>query len=1126
MLAEMALPEVIHIAINDASMVHLEEALELFAPDIEVLTLPAWDCQPYDRVSPNTGIISTRIDTLCRLASGNKPKKRILITTVNAVLQRVPPKEVLAKSVLMAKPGDTISRDHLIEYLTEHGYIRSPSATEPGEFAVRGSIIDIVISGMEEGVRLDFFGDTLESIRSFDPLTQISGSNAEALALKPASEVPSHEAAIARFRQQYRALFGAVSSDNPLYEAISEGRKYPGMEHWLPLFYEQLETVFDMLLGAVVTLDHLLQESAAERFVSVLDHYNARKEALDRKLDDGAPYHPVPVESLFVSLEEWQTAIDSHKTVQFTPFAQPGANVVDAGYKAMLNLSAEATKTQTNAFEILKTMMSQERLRTVITCYTQGSLERLEGMLSGHDIHAVRLDKWSEVSKLSPKTVGLVVLGLEYGFQNAALRIITEQDLLGERVIRRPVRKRKAENFLSEASSLTAGEVVVHKEHGIGRFEGLETLHVDGSYHDCLRLIYDGGDKLYVPVENIELITRYGSDSEDVRLDKLGGVAWQSRKAALKKRITIAAEGLLKIAAERAVKVAPALVPMKGMYDEFCAKFPYAETEDQLRSIEDIQEDLQSGRPMDRLICGDVGFGKTEVALRAAFMAVANDQEGNIQVAVVAPTTLLSRQHYKTFKERFAGFPVRIRQLSRLVTAREAKETKDALANGSVDIVVGTHAVLAKSVNFKNLGLLIIDEEQHFGVGQKERLKELRSNIHVLTLSATPIPRTLQMSLTGIKELSLIATPPVDRLAVRTFVMPFDGVVIRDALLREHYRGGRSFYVCPRIKDLADVEEKLKTLVPEIKYVVAHGQMPPAQLDDIMNAFYEGKYDLLLSTTIVESGLDVPSANTIIIHRADQFGLSQLYQLRGRVGRGKTRAYAYLTLPPKRIPTKDAMKRLEVMQTLDSLGAGFSLASHDMDIRGFGNLVGEQQSGHIKEVGIELYQHMLQEAVAALREQKDDEVVIDDEWAPQINLGISVLIPEAYVPDLSLRMGLYRRISTLETIEDVESFAAELIDRFGPIPEEVSHLLAIVKIKQLCRKAGVDKIDTGPKGTVISFRNNQFSNPGALLGYITQNAKHVKLRGDQKLVIMREWITPESRINGVTFTLQAIVEMV
>jgi len=582
------------------------------------------------------------------------------------------------------------------------------------------------------------------------------------------------------------------------------------------------------------------------------------------------------------------------------------------------------------------------------------------------------------------------------------------------------------------------------------------------------------------------------------------------------------AEGLIQIAAARAMKTTDPVDPPHGVFDEFCARFPYEETDDQLAAIGDILEDLTSGKPMDRLICGDVGFGKTEVALRAAFVAAMS----GMQVAIVAPTTLLARQHFKTFSERFQGWPIKIGRLSRMVPAKEAAETRENLKKGEIEVVVGTHAVLSKQVEFDNLGLVIVDEEQHFGVKHKEKMKELRADVHMLTLTATPIPRTLQMALSGIREMSIIATPPVDRLAVRTYITPFDPIVIREALLREKYRGGQAYYVVPRISDLTDLEKFLREQVPEIRFVVGHGQMAPTQLEEVMTAFYEGQYDVLLSTTIVESGLDIPTANTLIIHRADMFGLAQLYQLRGRVGRAKARAYAYMTTPAEKQITLSAERRLKVLQSLDSLGAGFQLASHDLDQRGGGNLLGEEQSGHIREIGVELYQQMLEDAVAELQERIGKEGLSSDRgWSPQINTGAAVLIPEAYVPDLNVRLALYRRLSDAEKSSDREALAAELIDRFGPLPAEAAQLLKVVAIKGLCREANVAKIDVGPKGAVITFRNDTFKDPMALVQFVQKNQVAWRIRPDQKVVVKGEWETPEQRLNAAEKVLAELARL-
>lgn len=1119
---------ILYIARDDKRMEHVCSAMEYFSPKCRIIKIPAWDCLPYDRVSPTIHTANKRTEALCELTSLKSRKNTLIITTVNSVLQRIPPKEVLSDLTFTAKAGDKINRENLIKHLVKSGYIRSPNANEAGEFAVRGSIVDILPSCSEEGIRLDFFGEDLESIRTFDPLTQISGKKKKEIKLMPASEVIIDDDSIKCFRNSYRGIFGTVAGDDPLYDAISEGRHYAGMEHWMPLFYERVDTLFDYLPDSIIVSDHLTEEAEDERYVLINDYYDARVNAQKNSLGEGSRYNPIAPDYLYLAQNELSIKIQEHKNIKINPFKLPDAeNIYQMPFKPVDNFSVMSKTTNTNSFELMKdyfTGNNSPRLRKkkIVSCFSQGSMERMKNMLKEHDFHVVTVDKWEDAKDVKGKSIGLTAFELERGFESDDFVIVSEQDIIGERIGNRRATRKKSEEYITEASTLAEGELVVHKEHGLGRFEALETIVVSGEKHDCLRVIYYGGDKLYVPVENIDCLTRYGSDAEHIQLDKLGSTAWQARKAKMKNRIKLIADDLIKVAALRELKTAPFMTPMEGAYDEFCARFPYSETEDQLRCIEDVAKDLASGRPMDRLICGDVGFGKTEIALRAAFIAASGDD--NKQVAIIAPTTLLCRQHAKTFKDRFSGFPFEVRDLSRLTTSKDAKETKKGLEEGKVDIIVGTHTLISKSIKFKNLGLVIIDEEQQFGVAQKERFKQLRSDIHILSLSATPIPRTLQMSLTGIKDLSIIATPPVDRLAIRSFTMPFDGVVIRNAILREHYRGGSTFFVVPRIKDLATCEEQLQKIVPEVKVTKAHGKMTPAELDNTMNDFYDGKYDVLLSTNIIGSGIDLPTANTIIIYKADMFGLAQLYQMRGRVGRSKTRAYAYFTFPPRRTPSKTALKRLEVIQNIDSLGAGFSVASHDMDIRGFGNMLGDEQSGNVKEVGIELYQEMLREAVENAKSIANHEPE-NESWSPSINLGISVLIPDDYVLDIELRLGLYKRIANMATEDELEEIAVEMIDRFGKLPKEVENLLDIMKIKQQCLRAGVSKIDAGPKGIIISFHNNKFKNPDALIDFIAKNPLKTKIRGDQKLVLLHQWKDANERLKGTRNSLEKIVEL-
>ncbi|MFQ3623853.1 MAG: transcription-repair coupling factor, partial [Acetobacteraceae bacterium] len=859
----------------------------------------------------------------------------------------------------------------------------------------------------------------------------------------------------------------------------------------------------------------------------IADHYAARLNPELRRMSEGElPYNPLPPDRLYLDRDGWERMLAAATVVQFAPFARPdgaGAEVVDAGGRPG-PLFAEARAQGLNVFDALAEhldMLAAQGRRVVVAAWTAGSRERLRHLLAEHGAAAAEpVESWAEAERLAAGSVGLAVLGLERGFTAPGIAVIGEQDILGERISRPPRRRKRADQFIAEATELSEGDLVVHVDHGIGRYDGLVTLEVQGAAHDCLRLVYDGGDKLFVPVENIEVLSRYG-EGEGVALDKLGGVSWQNRKARMKSRIRDMAAQLIQVAAARRLREAPTLLPPEGLWDEFCARFPYAETDDQARAIADVLEDFASGRPMDRLVCGDVGFGKTEVALRAAFVAAMS----GVQVAVVVPTTLLARQHLRTFSERFRGFPVRVAQLSRMVTAKEAAEVKRGLADGSVNVVVGTHALLSKGVAFADLGLLIVDEEQHFGVAHKERLKQLRADVHVLTLTATPIPRTLQLALTGVREMSLIATPPVDRLAVRTFILPFDPVVLREALMRERFRGGQVFWVVPRIEDLPRVRERIAELAPELKVVEAHGRLAPTELERVMTAFQDGQYDVLLATNIIESGLDMPAVNTIVIHRADLFGLAQLYQLRGRVGRGKLRGYAYLTLPADRRLTATAQKRLEVMQALDTLGAGFTLASHDLDIRGAGNLLGDEQSGHIREVGIELYQQMLEEAVAEAKAGEGRASGSDRDWTPQINLGLPVLIPEGYVRDLPVRLGLYRRIGALASDAESEALAAELVDRFGPLPAEVENLLDVVGIKRLCREAGVEKLDAGPKGLVLQFRGNAFRDPVGLVAWLQKQGGLAKLRPDHKLFVARDLEKVPARVRLAREVLGALAAL-
>jgi transcription-repair coupling factor (superfamily II helicase) len=1099
----------VFIAPDEAAMRHIVDAAHYFAPELETLSFPAWDCLPYDRSSPSLRATSERLATLHALQTA-AGKPQLLVTTVNAATQRTLTPFRIRQLVARLAPGERIDRDALAALLQANGYMRTDTVADAGEYAVRGGLVDLFPSGESEALRLDFFGDEIESVRRFDPATQRTIGTIDGFTLLPASETLLDEASITRFRSRYREKFGATATGDPLYQAVSEGRRLSGIDHWLPLLEEKLATLFDHLGDKDIIVRDSGDAGAADaRFDAIADYYENRVQA--QSADPGS-YRPLEPETLYLSRDEWRALIEERPLHLATPFHEPeSAAVVDFDVEAPRDFAPERSR-NANVYEAVVAHIAElrrTRHKVVLASYSRGARERLKGLLADHGLTRIaEAESWQEALGAAAKgQAALIIIQLDHGFTSGDIALLTEQDMLGDRLVRRRKRRKSADAFLSELATLSPGDLVVHADHGIGRYEGLTQIPVGASPHDCVALEYAGGDKLYVPVENIDVLSRYGSGGDGVTLDRLGGEAWQRRKSRMKERIRAIAGELIRTAAERALRPGAVIEPDTSLA-AFVDRFPYEETEDQDRAIADVIEDLGAGRPMDRLVCGDVGFGKTEVALRAAFIAAM----AGLQVALVSPTTLLARQHFSIFQERFKGFPIEIGRLSRLVPAREAKETREGLAAGKIDIVIGTHAVLAKSVAFRKIGLVIVDEEQHFGVVHKERLKTLKADVHVLTLTATPIPRTLQMAMSGLRELSVIQTPPVDRLAVRTYVMPWDPVVVREALLREHYRGGQTFFVAPRIADLPDLEKFLIEEVPEVRTVVAHGQMAPTEVEERMSAFYDRKYDVLLSTTIIESGLDIPSANTLIVHRADRFGLAQLYQLRGRVGRAKTRAYAYLTTPATRTVTETADKRLQVLANLDSLGAGFQLASHDLDIRGAGNLLGDEQSGHIKEVGFELYQSMLEDAI--LEAKAAPGARPGDAFSPQITVDAPILIPDAYVPDLDLRMGLYRRMNELETAAEIEPFAAEMIDRFGKIPEETENLLKIIEMKLNCRAAQVSKLDVGPKGALVHFHNDAFPDLDGLIAYVQRLKGTARLRPDSKLVITRAWPDPQSRING------------
>ncbi|MBO7243925.1 MAG: transcription-repair coupling factor [Alphaproteobacteria bacterium] len=1099
-----------HVVSNDVQLFFLKEVLEKVEPEITVLTFPEWDTVPYDRVSPKCDIEGKRIETLCFLADGDLKEKTLILTTAAAVLQKVPPVAYFKGSVFQLAKGMKVSFEKLKSFLIKNGYKSVNTVVNQGEYALRGGLIDIYPAGASHPVRLDFFDDELEELKSFDELTQRTIQSIERISLKPMAEFDLEEESIKRFRSRYRSLFFNVTGDY-VYEAVSNKIFTVGLEHFLPLFHEKLVPFFAYLEEASISFDFQTLRALETKEEQIHEYYQARKELPESTyLEEVQKYNPVPVEEMFLSVQELLTILQEKEFYTFSPFKEPDKeDMCSVKGKSFV----ETRLQDANAvFKEVAHYINHATKKIMISAASFGSAERLKGLLREEGVTLFSAETFKEGLKKSP---ALIVAPFETGFETKDFILITETDILGERIIRKP-KKVKTANFIADISALNKDDLVVHQTHGVGKFLGLVPLKIGDNVHDCLEILYDGGDKLFIPVENLDVLSKFGSQTQ--ALDHLGSQSFVNRKNKVKKDLFAMAEKLIQTASLRELNQQERILAPHGIYQEFCARFPYVETDDQLKTIQEIEADLSLGKPMDRLVCGDVGFGKTEIALRTAFLCAYS----GLQVALVVPTTLLAMQHAATFEKRFKGFPIRIAALSRLVSSQKTKLIHKEIEQGTVDIVIGTHAVLSKQIKFKNLGLVIVDEEQHFGVTHKERLKELQKGVHVLTLTATPIPRTLQLSLSGVRSLSVIATPPVDRLAVQTFVMPFDAVIIKEAILREHYRGGQIFYVCPRISDMAELEEMLKKLLPEMKVVKAHGQMPAKELEQIMSDFSQHKYDILLATSIVESGLDMPLVNTIIIHKADMFGLSALYQMRGRVGRGKLRAYAYLITPPFKKLSATAEKRLTVMQNLDTLGAGFTLASHDLDIRGAGNLLGDEQSGHIKEVGIALYQKMLQDAISVLKSDGFSKSVEETEFSPQISMGFSVLIPENYVHDLNVRMELYHRISEISDEKEIDSFKAELMDRFGPYPIEVANLFDTVKLKILAKRANIERLDVGPKGASISFYQNIFPNPAGLIQYITSQMGTIQIKPDQKLTVIRPWRNQEERLKGIEAILNKI----
>jgi transcription-repair coupling factor (superfamily II helicase) len=1097
-------------------------ALELVANSLRVLirhrdvrVFPAWDVNPYDRVGPSAEVDGERLSVVDDMMRG---EPMVLVTSVAALGVRVPPAVGNRASEIVLEPGQRVNLAHLAVKLTDAGYTRQELVDGVGQFAIRGGLLDVWPAAEPEPLRVDMFDDEIESIRAFEPSTQKSTEQRDRAVLGRARMAATGEDEVRNFRAAYREHFPDGTQDET-YTAISEGLVPPESGQFLPLFFDEPMPSLMALLPPQthVFVPDTLQVQAEGWDELVQQAYEARKA--------GGGIRAIPPQLLYVGAAEMLGALGG--------FAQTRIMAFDSGEGEPSGLRAHMfatgnrhTALQTAAKEVSARLA--EGWRVALTAPTAPALAQFLRALEGEGVPPAPL--YSEFK--AEASYHAAVCGLKAGWVDAPHKqlVLTEGDVFGARLGAAPKkRKRSPEEMIAHFSVLHEGDYVVHETHGIGQYVGLSTIEIEGKKQDFVRLVYAGDDRLLVPVENLDLLSRYkGAEAGHVVLDKLGTGGWELRKAAVKEDLMAMADELLATAAAREMVEREHIPATAVGYDAFCAAFPYPLTEDQQRVMEDIEADFERGVPMDRLVVGDVGFGKTEVALRAAYLVAASGR----QVAVVCPTTLLARQHFEVFSERFAGYPLRVGRLSRMVNAAETKRTKEGLKEGSIDVVVGTHAVLSKDLAFKNLGLIVVDEEQRFGVAHKEKLKQIRAEVDVLTLTATPIPRTLQMAVGGVRQLSLITTPPVDRQAVQTHVLGWDNVTLKAAITRELVRGGQVYVVAPHVEDLPRLQDDLGDLVPSARIGVAHGQMPEGQLEVVMEAFYEGKLDILLATTIIESGLDVPRANTMIVYRSDRFGLAQLYQLRGRVGRSTAKAFAYFLLPEQGTLGAEAAKRLQILQRLDGLGAGFTLASYDMDLRGFGNLLGKQQSGNIRDIGFELYTKLLKEAVAAAasrKARKEKEVPVDETLRSStvsMKLGLTYLIPESYVADEATRLDLYRRLArgseeeaeSAGPDERLQEFRAEMVDRFGPLPAEVDALLQVVSLKHRAALLNISKLEVGDKGVVVAFERGKFINPAGLIALIQKLSGILVLRPagrGQELVWHRRLGEGMARLKGV-----------
>ncbi len=1070
----------------------LEAEIRFFGgDDLPVEHFVEWETLPWDSFSPHQDIISQRLRVLATLPA---MRRGVVITAATALQQRLPPVDYVKARSLSLRQGQAMPRAAFTDSLVAAGYLRVPQVSEHGEFAVRGSLIDVFPMGTDMPVRIDFFDDDIESLRHFSPETQISGEKVDRIDVLPAREVPLDADAIRAFRDRYRERFEGQPAKSRVYREISDGIAHGGIEYYLPLFFGTTASLADYLPQDAVVVAPASLESLLEQF-----HVEARERYELCSLDSERPI--LDVAETFWSPESVAARLGRFACVRYSNQSLAESHVT-LNHDTRLPPAMKIEARFEDAAAPLMGFLDSFDGRVLFTTDSPGRREQLFDMLSGRNLDLARVDSWQGFTEDAHR-IGVAVAPVENGvlLPTARIAIISEQQLFGERTKARKRRRRSdrdPETIIRQLNDLEPGSPVVHEEYGIGRYLGLTTLEAGGIVAEFLHLEYAGGDKLYVPVHALDLISRYtGASPDNAPLHRLGSDQWAKAKRRATKKIRDVAAELLDVYARRAARPGHSFHWPELDYRNFESGFPFELTEDQARTIDDVLGDLSTSQPMDRVVCGDVGFGKTEVALRASFAAV----HGGKQVAVLVPTTLLAQQHGQNFRDRFADWPVRVETLSRFQGTKQVKDIVAGLRSGAVDIVIGTHRLLQHTRDFHDVGLVIVDEEHRFGVRHKEAIKSLRSEVDVLTLTATPIPRTLNMALGGLREMSLITTPPAERLAVKTFVLEWNDVVIREACLREIRRGGQVYFIHNRVEDIERVEQRLAKLVPEANIRIGHGQMPERELEQVMLDFYHRRFNVLLCTTIVESGIDVPTANTIIINRADRFGLAQLHQLRGRVGRSHHRAYAYLLAPPKATMTADAVKRLEAIDSLEDLGSGFTLATHDLEIRGAGELLGDVQSGQIQEIGFSLYTELLGRAVEALRAGDEPDLESPLHAGVDINLHIPALLPDDYVPDVHLRLILYKRISAAESAEDLRDLQVELIDRFGLLPDATKNLMRIAAIKKRAARIGVEKIDAADRGGYLVFGAESRIDPVALVQLVQNDSRRFRLQGSHRLQI-------------------------